>query len=107
LQRPRVLDDPGEGGKSRAAEPRALAVLEPSQRGEDRLVLVPPADRRNERRFPGRHLVEEEILLRRKVVVDSLLGDLRGGGDLSYGDSVEAALGEQLHRLIGDLAPRP
>ncbi len=38
------------------------------------------------------HLVEEEVLLRREVVEDGLLGDARRGSDLGDGDLVEAAL---------------
>src|SRR5262249_13462300 len=51
-------------------------------------------------------LVEEEVLLRREVVEDGLLRDARRRRDLGDRDVVEAALDEQAHRRIRELAPR-
>src|SRR5262249_60670158 len=51
-------------------------------------------------------LVEEEVLLRREVVEDGLLGDACRRCDLGDRDVVEAALDEEAHRRVGELAPR-
>src|SRR5262249_10333332 len=75
------------------------------QRSWDRLPVAAVPDGGNQGRRPRRHLVEEEVLFGRKVVVDGLFGDVRRDGHLSYGDSVEPALGEELHRAIRDLPP--
>ena len=80
--------------------------LQPAQRLEDGLAGRTAADRLDERRLALRHLVEEEILLRREVVVDRLLGDAGRCRDLGDGHPVEAALGEEPHRPVGDLLPR-
>jgi hypothetical protein len=45
---------------------------------------------------------EREVLLRREVVEDRLLGDVGGGRDLGDGDAVEAALGEEPAGRGGD-----
>ena len=104
LQRGRLLDDPREGREARAGEPRALADLKPPERSEDRLVRRSAADRLDDRGLTLGDLVEEQILLRREVVVDGLLRHVRRRGDVGNGHPVEAALDEEPHRLVGELA---
>jgi hypothetical protein len=107
LQRSRLLDDPCEGREAGRAEARALADLHPPKRRDDRLARLATPDRVDERRLPRRHLVEEEVLLRREVVEDGLLGDVGGLRDVGDGHTVEAARDKQLHGLVGDLLANP
>jgi hypothetical protein len=106
LERGGLLDDARERREAGAAEPGALGGLEPPQRAEDRFALAPARDRSDQRRLSRRHLVEEEILFRREVVVNSLLRDVRRDGDLGNRDGVETPLREKLHRPVGDFLPR-
>ena len=106
LQGRRLLDDPREHGEAGAAHARALATLQAAQRSEDRLAGTTASNRLTQRLFARRHLVEEEVFLRREVVEDRLLGDARLGRDLGDGNVVEAALDEEAHRRIRNLPPR-
>ena len=103
----RLLDDPREGREPGRAHARALADLHPPQRRDDRLVRPPAADRVDEGSLPRRHLVEEEVLLRREVVEDRLLRHVGGRGHLGDRHMVEPAGDKQLHGLVGDLLPDP
>src|SRR5438105_1289598 len=105
-QRGRLLENPREGGEAGAAQPAAFLQLQPSQRRDDRLAVWTRADRLRQRLCPLRDLVVEEVLLGREVIENRLLGDVRRRSDLSYGDSLEAALGEEPHRRVGDQLPR-
>ena len=51
--------------------------------------------------------VEQHDLLGVEVVEDRLTGDAGGASDLLDGDRLEAVLGEQLGRGLGDRGPGP
>src|SRR5690349_6265172 len=102
----RLLDDARERREAGAAESRAFGRLETPQSVKDRFTSPTARDRGDQRSLTRRHLVEEEILFGREVIVDRLLGDVRGGGDLGDGDVLEAPLRKQLHGPVGDLLPR-
>src|SRR5437588_619604 len=70
----RRLDDPREGGEARARQTLARRDLETTQPREYRLAWPAIADCGDERRLARGHLVEEEVFLGRKVVVDGFLG---------------------------------
>ena len=48
------------------------------------------------------HALVDEILFRREVVEDGLLGDVGGAGHLGDADLLEAALEEETLRRLGD-----
>src|SRR5262249_24312290 len=73
---------------------------------DDGLTRHAVADRPDQRRLALGKLVEEKVFLRREVVEDGLLGDARRGSDLGDRDVVEAALDEEAHRRVRELAPR-
>jgi hypothetical protein len=53
------------------------------------------------------HSVEDEVLLRREVVEDRLLGDLGDPRDLLDSDGLEPAVGEEAPRGFLDCLARP
>ncbi len=73
---------------------------------EDRLFLVPAADRVEQPRAEDLQPEVEQVFLGREVVEDGRLSDLRLAGDLGNGHAVETAVGEQPPRGIGDQLPR-
>ncbi len=88
-------DLPGVGG----GEPRGPLDQEAAERGQHRLLGPAVADRGEEGGLVVLHAVEEQVLLRREVVEDRPLGDVRGGCHRRHGHRVEAVLGEQPHGL--------
>jgi hypothetical protein len=80
--------DHGGGQRPEDVDDRGARRALPDRRDELHEALLAPGER--------------EVLLRREVVEDRLLGDVGGGRDLGDGDAVEAALGEEPAGRGGD-----
>jgi hypothetical protein len=76
---------------------------EAAERRENRFARLAPANRLEQLVLERLEAPVDEILLRREVVVDSLLRHLRRACDLGDRDSLEAALDEETERRLRDV----
>src|SRR5512146_2486049 len=106
LERRRVLENAREDREARTRQACTLADLHPTQRRDDRLAVGTRSDRLCDHPRTFGNLVEEEVFLRREIVVDGLLRHAGLGCDLGDRDAIEAALHEEPHHDIRDLLPR-